>query len=448
MLISANLLLQSNGGYSFGSTNSAFVNSVSIGSNNYTSDESESLGFYNSATYNSFSIGKGNNTRYCAYTYGQNNNAENMGIAIGQACTAKNGSVAIGLASNVDKCSFSLGKEITVTSGSLAMGETITAQKGAVAHGRSITAIDGSVGIGDNILSLSGSLVIGNNNMANKGDQVFGIGNTSYTGSTVIGFNNTACYATVVGNDNSINLAGGSSYPETYTKPAIPYVRPPEDIQIKSFVAGLGNNALYAKNTYILGHYNTITNRTEYANADNDGFTFIYGMRNSADRNWDMAIGYKSIASGGENIAIGVPFQTITGYYNGEGILYPAPGITNTLAKGYKNFALRGNVTGISNTAINSNLTGEYIGDELGHVTANKLINSFVSATTKVTNNGVDYYGYMLNNIIENSNALLTGQYINDNQLTNVANTQVSAESFSFNKFYHTEKVNLTGYRI
>lgn len=433
-----------NASINIGERNSASLGSYNIGSQNSSDNAGYSFGYDNSSNNDAFSIGKYNQTRANGYAFGMNNTAASGSYSIGTLNSAKNGSFVIGTNNNVQGGGLSFGR-YTSSFGSFVFGNNNNANGGSVAIGSDATVTSGSVAIGAKNYANEGSFVIGNVNRANKG-------------TTTIGDSNTATYTDIIGNRNAINknvLNYSELSSENYTKHINYYET--TSIQIKNFVVGLGNSADYAKNSFILGNTNKIiSDSADYINEDNDGYVFIYGWQNSADRNWDMSIGYKSIASGGENIAIGVPFQTITGYYNEEGTLYPSTGITNTLAKGYKNFALRGNVTGISNTAINSNLTGEYIGnltgenisDELGKVRDNKLINSFVSATTKVTNNGEDYYGYMLNNIIENSNVLLTGQNINDNKLTNVADTQVSAESFSFNKFYHTKKVNLTGRHI
>lgn len=463
-------------GVNIGEHSIASSGSYNIGNSDIANNASINIGESNSADIGSYNIGQFNSAYKASYTFGQNNIATTGGVAIGYHNTtfragfvvgsnsfAHDGAVSIGLNCTANNGSFSVGSDTSASDGSVIMGEHITANGGSVAIGTQITADAGAVCLGNNINVKGGCIAIGAKNYkVDYGCQVVGDNNTAFRGSTINGLQNYSLYSTILGNRNNIDnlvLSNSAISSEYYNKPSFVYYLPPEEIYIKNFVAGLDNTGLYAKNTYILGHYNKITceSSADYLNPNNDGFTFIYGMRNSADRNWDMSIGYKSIASGGENIAIGVPFQTITGYYNDEGTLYPSIGITNTFAKGYKNFVLRGNVTGISNTAINSNLTGEYMSDltsgdisyELGHVTANNLINSFVSATTvkEVNYDGEQYYvtGYMLNNIIENSNVLLTGQYINDNQLTNAAKLNVSAESFSFNKFYHTEKVNLTG---
>lgn len=439
------------GGYNFGSTNSAFINSVSIGKGNIADNASQSIGFYNKASYNSFSIGYGNTTRGCGYTYGQGNSAESVGIAMGQGNSAKDGSVAIGIANSAKAGSFCIGKAINADTGSLAMGESIRASYGAIAYGINVTATSGSVSIGDNNTSLIGSTVIGNNNNAPKADQVFGIGNMAYTGSTIIGFNNNAGFATVIGNVNAINQSGLNN-PEIYTKQISQYL-PTENIQIKSFVAGIGNTAYYAKNAYILGHYNKITceSSADYLNPNNDGFTFIYGMRNSADRNWDMAIGYKTCASGGENIAIGVPFNSIVAAYT-DGNAYTAN--INPVAHGYKNFVLRGNVSGISNTAINSNLTGNYVTDsDINASVNNSLINSFVQANTirDVESYGSTYpvTGSLINNTFKNSNVLLTAYNVYYNKFMNDYGVFVTSNNgFNFNNFWHNKTIELSGENI
>lgn len=443
----------SSAGYNIGNSNNADNASINIGERNRASLGSYNIGYSNTSDSAGYTFGYNNSANNASFTIGNNNKTIRSCYVIGERNTAFNGSYTVGSGNSANAGSYIFGAKNNVQGGGLAFGITTSSFAGFV-FGNKITADKGSVAIGSDITGTNGSVAIGARNYANEGSFVIGNGNRANKGTTTIGDSNTATYTDIIGNKNAINnniLNDSALSSEYYTKHINDYET--ISIQINNFVAGLGNSAEYAKNSFILGNTNKIiSDSADYINEDNDGYVFIYGWQNSADRNYDMAIGYKSIASGGENIAIGVPFQTITRYYNDEGTLYPATGITNTLAKGYKNFALRGNVTGVSNTAINSNLTGEYIGDELGQVTNNKLINSFVSATTvKEVNYDGDHYfvtGYMLNNIIENSNALLTGQYINDNQLTNVAKLNVSAESFSYNKFYHTEKVNLTGRHI
>ena len=437
------------GGYNFGNSNSASNGSINIGERNSADLGSYNIGRSNTSDSAGYSFGYNNSANNASFSIGNNNKTNEKGYVFGDSNTATNGSYSVGTRNRTEQGSYAFGENNNVVGGGLTFGKT-TSSLGSFVFGNEITANNGSVAIGSKITVIEGSVAIGAINYARFGSFIIGNDDVALRGTTTIGDSNTATYTDIIGNNNIINqtiLNDSALSSEKYNKHSNDDDDEPISIQIKNFVAGLNNTADYAKNAYILGNSNKIiSDSADYINENNDGYTFIYGWQNSADRNYDMAIGYKSIASGGENIAIGVPFETITGYNNYYN--YFITGSITPVAKGYKNIVIRGNVTGISNTAINSNLTGEYIGDELGHVTANKLINSFVSATTKVTNNGVDYYGYMLNNIIENSNALFTGQYINDNQLTNVANTQVSAESFSFNKFYHTEKVNLTGRHI
>lgn len=443
-----------NGGYNIGRANSANGGSINIGEYNSAALGSYNIGNNNSANNAGYSFGYNNSAIKDSFSIGKHNKTNTIGFAFGTYNTASYGAFSVGLINSAEYGSYVFGNNNSVNAGGLIFGKECYSTNGGLIFGTTAYAVGGSITIGNNSNTFAGSVAIGARNYANEGSFVLGNGNNTMRGATTIGDSNAATYTDIIGNRNYINtsiLSNSALSSEEYTKP-IDY-QTIATIKLKNFVAGLDNRADYAKNSFILGNSNTIlSNSADYLNIDNDGYVFIYGWQNVACRNYDMSIGFKSIASGGENIAIGVPFRTITGYYNEEGTLYPSTGITNTLANGYKNFALRGNVTGVSNTAINSNLTGEYIGDDLGHVTNNKLINSFVSATTvKEVNYDGDHYfvtGYMLNNIIENSDVLLTGQNINYNKLTNVSNDKVSAESFSYNNFYHTDRVNLAGRHI
>lgn len=457
-------------GVNIGEHSIATEGSYNIGDSNIANQASINIGESNSADVGSYNIGQFNSAYNAGYTFGQTNIAATGGIAVGlqnsalndgfvlgRKSYAHNGAASIGVNCTANNGSFSIGSETSASDGSVIMGEHITANGGSVAIGTYITANGGAVCLGNNINVKGGCVAIGARNYkVDYGCQVVGDENTAFRGSTINGIKNYSLYATILGNRNDIDnlvLSNSAISSEYYQKPSFDYYGTPEEIYIKNFVAGLNNTGLYAKNAYILGHYNKITcnSSADYIDTNNDGFTFIFGMRNSADRNYDMAIGYKSIASGGENIAIGVPFYTITGYYEGG---YPATGIANTLAKGYKNFALRGNVSGTSNTAINSNLTGNYVSDsDLGNVVNNSLINSFVQANTvKEVNYDGDHYfttGYLLNNTFKNSTVMLTGVNVNYNKFTNDNNIIVVGDNgFNFNNFWHNTKVELSGNNI
>ena len=436
------------GGYNFGNSNSANNGSINIGESNSAANGSYNIGLYNTSEQAGYTFGYNNSANNESVSIGINNKTIGQSYVIGVKNSAYNGSYSFGLRNSAEDGSYIFGANNNVKLGGLSFGIDNSSYYGGLVFGNKSTVSNGSVAVGHNISAINGSIAIGARNSANNASFIIGNDNSAYKGTTTIGDRNNATYTDIIGNDNKINK-DVLNYPqlsgEYYTK------NKSTSIQINNFVAGLNNSADYAKNAYILGSNNTIiSNSADYINENNDGYVFIYGWQNSAVRNYDMAIGYKSIASGGENIAIGVPFQAITRYNIGNGYVYPYYDTINTVAKGYKNFALRGNVTGISNTAINSNLTGDYIGDELGHVTANNLINSFVSATTvqEVYSNEYEHYGNILNNTIENSNVLLTGKNILDNKLTNVYNLKVSGENFIYNKFYHTNNVNLTGRNI
>ena len=288
-----------------------------------------------------------------------------------------------------------------------------------------------------------------------------GADNTAYNASNIIGHNNKALNSNIFGNSNTIdkNLASVSTLSaEQYIKTAFnptTYNVESATVYIRNFVAGVGNSAEYAKNAYIFGNENNVIcdSSADYLNEDNDGYTFIYGWQNSADRNYDMAIGYKSLASGGENIAIGVPFETITGYNNYDGGYFITGAIT-PVAKGYKNIVIRGNASGISNTAINSNLTGNYVTDsDINASVNNSLINSFVQANTirDVERYGSTYpvTGSLINNTFKNSNVLLTAYNVYYNKFMNDYGVFVTSNNgFNFNNFWHNKTIELSGENI
>ena len=469
-----NIISGNPGGVNLGQSNSAFswgvnlgeynkgnLGGYNIGNSNKADNASINIGERNSASLGSYNIGCNNTSDSAGYTFGYNNSANNASFsvgnynktikasyAIGERNSAFEGSYTIGSSNSAEAGSFIFGKGNNVQGGGLAFGITTSSFAGFV-FGNKITADNGSVAIGSDITGTNGSVAIGAKNYANEGSFVIGNGNRANKGTTTIGDSNTATYTDIIGNRNAINnnvLNDSELSSEYYTKHINDYET--TSIQINNFVAGLGNSADYAKNSFILGNTNKIiSDSADYINEDNDGYVFIYGWQNSADRNYDMAIGYKSFASGGENIAIGVPFETITGYNNYEG--YFTTGPITPVAKGYKNFVLRGNVTGVANTAINSNLTGDYIDEnKLGDVTNNCLINSFVSATTTGINDDNTFTGIMLNNTVRNSTVILSSVNIRENQITHTSNIKITGHDFNYNNLYHDKDLKLSGLNI
>jgi len=145
-----------------------------------------------------------------------------------------------------------------------------------------------------------------------------------------------------------------------------------------SIIMGTGNTSNHY-NSILLGIGNTsLRPAEEVSDTDDDGFTVAIGFKNTVERNYDMAIGYQSVAKGGENIAI-----------------------TNSEAIGYRNLAYNhSKVNGICNILLNESVLDCKRWDDeplkIEYNTFNTLNNSNVSykcVTASESNTGVTFFG-------------------------------------------------------
>ena len=410
------------GGYNFGSANSANSGSINIGENNSATIASYNIGHDNKSNTAGYSFGYNNSTNK-GFSIGSYNSTNEGGYAFGKNNTVTNGSFAIGAMNSTKSGAFTFGEENTATNGGLTFGKGSNSND-SIIFGRNCGAINGSIAIGYSMSTSNGSIAIGAINYAKDASFIIGNYNTANKGTTTIGDYNSATYTDIIGNKNVINkdiLNNSGLSSEYYTKQ-----RTKESIQIKNFVAGLSNSADYAKNAYILGNSNKIiSNSADYINEDNDGYAFIYGWQNSANRNYDMAIGYKTIASGGENIAIGTP-QTEN----------------STKAIGYKNIAIRSDISGISNIAIDSYISNSYTGLPLNGHCGNLYRNTKLNliCTTGLQNN------IFYNAVITNSNAI-SANNITNNLFFEVVNNNANgivASNINHNRIKNTSEIVLS----
>ena len=455
-----------NDGYNFGSANSANQDSINIGKNNIGFNGGYNFGISNSSNQGSINIGEKNSSTICSYnigrynntingyTFGYNNSA-NMGFSIGNYNSANDVGYAFGDNNTASKASYSIGQRNNAISGSFIFGDTNKATSGGLIFGRNNNSFDGSIAIGASNNANNGSFILGNINTATKG-------------TTIIGDNNIATYTDIIGNRNKINpniLNNSTLSNETYIKDTTTN----EIVQIKNFVAGLDNSADYAKNAYILGNKNEIiSDSADYINGNNDGYTFIYGWHNSANRNYDMAIGYKAIASGGENIAIGTP----------QKINSTSTATLETKAIGYKNLAIRSDISGIGNIAIDSYVSNSYSGHPLYRNCGNFYRNTTLNLTCpndfqnnifyNVFNNITGLSAYQITNNLffdVNDGNGITASVIYHNRIKNINNTILSAtldlsendivdftnsnlsfsERISHNTFNHNGNLSISG---
>ena len=178
-----------------------------------------------------------------------------------------------------------------------------------------------------------------------------------------------------------------------------------------SLVVGSNNSAEH-HNSYMFGSCNQSFSSVSDVSND-DGFVFTLGLGNKVARNYDMAIGYNALASGGENIAIGAPQET--NKLSNSDYLY-------TNAIGYKNIAIRSTLTGVENIAVNSIVTNPYEYTSNTANTENLFLNAYISSYNDMHysifsniapgfNNGYPInlgrvsYSFIHNTLISNSNS-------------------------------------------
>ena len=397
-----------------GKHNTAELGSLVIGINSSGSLGSTVIGS-NASADGGIAIGK----------YGENSNGNTYaapgGIAIGNYASAINGALSVSID---DKSVYSyagaiaIGMNCSAYGGSIAMNcgssdsnNEANANLGGIIIRAGSTcpssACFGGVVLGDGGSAAYGAGVIGSENNARYGSYAFGVKNNVSYGSFSFGFRNIIeRSATNFGEDNSAynsivfgknnetrcepylikkSLAesavsawdDGGVHPNiSKTTFGLNYILPTKNVLI-----GFNNSAKNTRNAYLIGNNNytetTIEdleldcdpNSTATKGQDNDGFTLAFGLANSAIRNYDIAIGKETLASGGENIVIGTPYTALNNiqyhipredddenFINVTSYL-PAKYIP-TKSIGYKNLNIRSNIDGISNIAFESILSG------------------------------------------------------------------------------------------
>ena len=150
-----------------------------------------------------------------------------------------------------------------------------------------------------------------------------------------------------------------------------------------------------------------------------------------------MAIGYKAIASGGENIAIGTP----------QKINSTSTATLETKAIGYKNLAIRSDISGIGNIAIDSYVSNSYTAHPLNGNCGNLYRNTKLNLTC--TN---DFQNNIFYNVFNNITGLSAHQITNNlffdvndgngitasvichNRIKNINNTILSASLYDISE--------------
>lgn len=215
------------------------------------------------------------------------------------------------------------------------------------------------------------------------------------------------------------------------------YVTSPSSIkpETNSLVVGTNNEANHY-NSYLFGAYNKSLTY-DNTSANDDGFVYAFGLNNTVYRNYDMAIGYGSVASGGENIVIGAAPRELPN--------------KQSKSIGYKNFNIRSLVNGVGNIGIDSYIPLNFT----AYIAQTSYQYNNTNNTYKRTNiNNITYYSdtaadpgrnlSINNNIITNTTIpYMVTNYVNDNI---IANSNFNFSSYDFNNnFIFDFNGNITG---
>jgi len=449
-----------NGTFGIGRSISSHNGSFVVGYSNYGIGNSMVFGAANNAYGGSYAIGKSNKPDFGSFVFGDSNSAEQCSYAFGYGNNVKRYTLAMGYSntnSTLAGQSFILGKLNTISGSDpnntqYSYSTTLIGTQNILSLNNPDSFYGIILGDENTAKAISNTASIGGYNIylgrGNKGsEEAINIGtlNDSVGHSISLGWNNTAntnrfAHTIMIGKANSADTNKSDLRPNkpfrvvdngilTYTA---------DNPETNNFIVGTNNSASHY-NSIIIGSKNQTLSAVPNPDAesgeefyDDDGFTVALGLGNIAARNYDMAIGYSTLASGGENIAIGSPQKDP--YY---GLLW------NTNAVGYRNIAIRSNVSGIGNIAfesnfegnginnviLNSQITGTTDGDSDYPYARNDIRysngilnvgNDFTDNVIKTTTANIDCKVYCVNNTIQNSNIDIT---VNDVMISNFINT-------------------------
>ena len=455
------------GSFVVGYSNLGFGGSMVFGTANSASGASFAIGKSNKPDFNSFVFGEANSAEQCSYAFGYGNNVKRYTIAIGYNNTN----------STLAGQSFIFGKQNTISGSDpnntqYGFSTTLIGTKNTLSFNSSDTFYGILLGDENTAKAISNTAYIGGYNIylgkGNKGsEEAINIGtlNDSVGHSISIGWNNIAntnrfAHTIMIGKANSADTNKSDLRPNkpfrvvdngilTYTA---------DNPETNNFIVGTNNSASHY-NSIIIGSKNQTLSAVSNPDAepgeelyDDDGFTVALGLGNIAARNYDMAIGYSTLASGGENIAIGAP-QVDPDY----GTL-----LWHTNAVGYRNIAIRSNVSGIGNIAFESNFEGNGINNVIlnSQITgttdgdsdypyarndirySNGILNvgdTFTDNVIKTTTANIDCKRYCVNNTIQNSNIDIT---VNDVMVNNFINTTTATgitDTFRHNVIFFSD---------
>lgn len=331
------------GSISFGNASSAYYGSFAIGDGARALDNSFTSGHNSIAFAHSLAIGENLEAYTEAVIIGRGGSASNYALSMGWSNVAAHASVAIG------RSNYAGGypnTTLNTNAEAIAMGTNNQAANYGIAFGRNNWAYASTLMVGDNnAVSFSGSpdgTLVGHSNLMETNGYNIALGKSNSTGkeSIAIGSRNSVYgWSIAMGTQNVSSGSPGShttmigyhnlasSDLQTIEKKYRKYVpsgdtgssgghweEVTDTIICDSIILGTGNTSMHY-NSILIGANNVSANAlSETKNTSDDGFMLAIGYGNSVGRNYDIAVGYHSIANGGENLAI--QHSTAEGYRN------------------------------------------------------------------------------------------------------------------------------------
>lgn len=338
------------------------------------------IGNNNIATYGSYAFGVENNVSYGSFSFGFRNIIDHSATNFGEDNSASNMATVFGNSNEVNNNSFNFGNYNTVNGYSINLGNNNSATEESVIFGNNNSANNNSFNFGNTNILDNHSINFGSKNVSEKHSVTFGEYNSAYNSIILGDFNESHCEPYLI--KKNLVESAVSSWQDGGAHPDISKTSFELNgiLSTKNVLIGFNNSAINTRNAYLIGNNNysetTIDDleldcdiySTATKGQDNDGFTLAFGLANSAIRNYDIAIGKETLASGGENIVIGAPYTALNNiqYHipreDDEGFIsvtsYVPTKYIPTKSIGYKNLNIRSNIDGVSNIAFESILSG------------------------------------------------------------------------------------------
>jgi hypothetical protein len=212
------------------------------------------------------------------FSFGNLNYASHNGYSIGESNISNSDSISIGRNNSANSLGYNLGKFNNSLWYGFNIGQYNQARSYGFNFGENNIALNYGFNIGRANSSTNMSYLIGDSNSSTKHGFILGYGNINKSEFSIGGTNNY-----------SLRPYNGAEWTSTF---------------IFNSLIGIFNSSV-GHNNFAVGTYNYVGDNNETINGYGDGFAMVFGMGSSAIRNYDLAFGYHSIASGGENIAIG-----------------------------------------------------------------------------------------------------------------------------------------------